>query len=124
MRMRKKLNIAISIILFVTLIGGMTVGCTVFSPIVGKWQDIRTRDTIEFTRVGDVIIKSGGLVITGKYELVGSDVVKVKLEGLSGAWMSLFGGESWQYEISGDTLTLKVAGKSSVFKRINAPISK
>jgi hypothetical protein len=116
--MKNKIRMTTSVI-FMVLLFGLIVGCTVFSPIVGTWEDVRTRDTIEFTRGGDVIVKSGGYVITGKYELVGSDVAKVKLEGLSGAWMSLFGGDSWQYEISGDTMTLKVAGRSSKLERIN-----
>lgn len=85
---------------------------------MGKWQDNQTKDTIEFTSSGDVIFKTSGQVITGKYELVGSDVVKLKLEGFSGAWISLFGGDTWEYEISGDTMTVKVAGRSSVLKRI------
>ena len=115
--MRKKLIITISAVLFLALLGGMIVGCTAFSPIVGKWQDIKTKDTIEFTSGGDVIAKTGGYVITGKYELVGSDVIKLRFEGLSGAWMSLFGGDTWEYEISGDTMTVTAAGKSSVLKR-------
>jgi hypothetical protein len=83
---------------------------------VGKWQEIKTKDTIEFTSSGDVIVKSSGYVITGKYDLVGSDVVKLKLEGW-GALITLFGGDTWQYEISGDTMKVTTAGKSSSFKR-------
>lgn len=116
--MRKKLGITISAILFLTLLGGMTVGCTLFSPIVGKWQDTQSQDTIEFTSGGDVIIKSSGYVITGKYELVGSDVVKFRFEGLGGALIGLFGADTWEYEISGDTMTITVAGGSSELKRI------
>ncbi len=117
--MKKKLFITISTIMFLTLLGGMIVGCTAFSPIVGKWQDIKTKDTIEFTSGGDVIIKSGTDLLTGKYELAGSDVVKLRLEGFAGGWMSLFGGDTWQYTISGDTMTVTVGGKSSVLKRIS-----
>jgi len=117
--MRKKLVIIISAILFLSLFGGLIVGCTVFSPIVGKWQDVSTHDTIEFTRGGDVILKSSGLLITGKYELVGSDVVKLRFEGFAGGWMSLFGGDTWQYTISGDTMKITVAGKTSTLKRIS-----
>jgi len=117
--MRKKSVITISIILFLILLGGMIIGCTAFSPIVGKWQDIKTKATIEFTSGGDVIIKSGTTLLTGKYELVGSDVVKLRLEGFAGGWMSLFGGDTWQYTISGDTMTVTVGGKSSALKRIS-----
>ena len=116
---RENLVKTISVILFLIFLCGIAVGCTAFSPIVGKWQDTQTRDTLEFTSGGDVILKSGSYIVTGKYELVGSDVVKVRLEGLSGAWMSLFGGDTWQYKISGDTMTVTVAGRSSVLKRIS-----
>ena len=115
--MRKSLVITISIILLLALLGGMTVGCTAFSPIVGKWQYDNDTDTIEFTRDGDVIVKSGKYLFTGKYELIGSDVVKLRLEGLAGGWMSLFGGDTWQYKISGDNMTITVGEKSSVLKR-------
>lgn len=118
MKTRNMLDKSISTILILSLLLGITAGCTSFSPIVGKWQDIQSRDTIEFTSGGDVIAISSGNIMTGKYELIGSDVVKVRFEGFGGAWMSLFGGDTWQYEISGNTMTVKVANRSAVFKRI------
>jgi len=117
--MKRRIIIQISSIIFTLFIIGAIFGCSVISPIVGKWQETDSRDTIEFTSGGDVILKTGINVMTGKYELVGSDVVKIKLEGFSGAWMSLFGGDTWQYKISGDILTVTVSGKTSVFKRIS-----
>ena len=114
--MKRCVVILISTILLITLLSGIVLGCTAFSPIVGKWQDTRTKDTIEFTSGGDVIVKSGNFIFTGKYELVGSDVVKLRLEGW-GALISLFGGDTWQYEISGDTMTVTVGGRSSTLKR-------
>ncbi|MBA7481479.1 hypothetical protein ES707_16953 [subsurface metagenome] len=116
--MRNKLSIIISTLLFLALLSGTTVGCTMFSPIVGKWQDTQSQDTIEFTRGGDVILKASGDLITGKYELIGSDVVKLRLEGLSGVFLSAFGADTWQYEISGDTMTIQSAGSSTTLRRI------
>lgn len=115
--MRKKFVIIISTILLIISLFVISFGCTAFSPIVAKWQDTSTRDTIEFTSGGDIIVISDGYIITGKYELVGSDIVKVKLEGLAGGWISLFGGDSWQYRISGDTMKITAAGKSFTLKR-------
>ena len=94
--MKRRIIIQIGSIIFTLFIIGAIFGCSVISPIVGKWQETDSRDTIEFTSGGDVILKTGSNVMTGKYELVGSDVVKIKLEGFSGAWMSLFGGDTWQ----------------------------
>ncbi len=115
--MKNKFIFIISITLLITILCVVAFGCTSFSPIVGKWQYVGNTDTIEFTSGGDVIIKSGTNLLTGKYELIGSDVVKLRLEGFAGGWMSLFGGDTWQYEISGDTMTVSVGGKSSVLKR-------
>ena len=109
-----------AVIFLMTLVCATTFACAAFSPIVGKWQDPQTKDTIEFTSGGDVIIKSGTMLMTGKYELVGSDVVKVKFEGFAGALASLFGGASWEYEISGNTLTLTMAGRKIVLKRTSS----
>ena len=117
MKTRYILSKSISTILIISLLLGITIGCSK-SGVVGKWQEIESSDTLEFTSGGDVIAISSGNIMTGKYELVGSDVVKVKFEGFGGAWLSLFGGDTWQYVISGNTMTVKVANRSAVFKRI------
>ena len=101
--MRKNLVIIIGIILFTTLLCGLAFGCAVPSPIVGKW--VGSTETMEFTRDGDVIYKSDTMLITGKYELIGSDVVKFKFDTLFS-----FPSDTYQYEISGDTITFR-AGK-------------
>ncbi|MBN1161055.1 MAG: hypothetical protein JXA17_03800 [Dehalococcoidales bacterium] len=115
----KKITIILIYLLFSIVICSFIFGCTFFSPVVGKWQEPRTKDTIEFTRTGDVIIKSSGYIITGSYKLIGSDVIKLELEGLSGAWISLFGGDTWQYSISGDTMTVTASGQTSIFIRVS-----
>ncbi len=88
------------------------------SPVVGKWKDGGSPVTIEFTRTGDVIVFNQDYVITGKYELIGSDVIKLRFEGLPGGLLMLFGGDSWQYEISGDIMTVRAAGKVSKLTRV------
>ena len=67
------------------------VSCTYFSPLVGKWQESQSQNTIEFTRDGKVILNSNDYLTSGNYQLVGSDVVKLNYEGLSGGMASLFG---------------------------------
>ena len=117
MKNRINFNKSIITIFIISLLIGITIGCTT-SGIIGKWQEVESSDTLEFTSGGDVIAISSGNILTGKYELVGSDVVKVKFEGFGGAWLSLFGGDTWQYEITGNTMTVKIANRSAVFKRI------
>ncbi|MBI4338287.1 MAG: hypothetical protein HY683_10720 [Chloroflexi bacterium] len=121
--MGTKVRIASGIALLLTLLYGLSAGCTYFSPVVGKWEDTASRNTIEFTRGGDVIIKSGGSIVTGKYELVGSDVIKVKFEGFSGSLMTVFAGDAWQYSISGDSMTLTLAGEALELKRVKTAAS-
>lgn len=97
-----------------------TFGCTYFSPIVGKWQDNKSQDTIEFTRDGNVVMESGGYFISGKYELIGDNIVKLDFEGIGGDLLSAFGGDTWQYTISGDTMTVEGAGGTSILYRFGS----
>jgi len=117
-KIKRHLVIIISTILFITLISGIVLGCTASSPILGEWEYMRTGDTIEFTRNGDVILNSGPLVTTGKYHLVGSDVVKFQTEGWGALWIDAMGGsDSWQYTISGSRLTVTFLGQPTIFIR-------
>ena len=45
---------------FLMLVAGIAIGCILFSPIVGKWQDNQSYQ-YEFTRDGKVIIISSRL---------------------------------------------------------------
>lgn len=105
--------------LAVIAIGGFGMACGITSPIVGKWQDTQQSNLfIEFFSDGNVIFSDGELVISGKYELVGDEYVKVKFEGLPGAFMELFFADTWQFQISGDTMTLQAAGETSTLRRV------
>ena len=100
------------------------VACSQSSPIVGQWEDLQTQGTVEFTRDGDVILKTGGYTVAGTYELVGSNVLKVRIEGimggggLRGIMLALFGTDAWEYRISGDTMTITAGGRTSKLRRI------
>ena len=104
------------------LLMNIFVGCTYFSPIVGKWQDTKSLDILEFTRDGKVIMEVNGYIMTGEYELIGNDVIKMHFEGLGGDILSALGADNYRYSISGDTLTLEGGGASgtSTLQRVNS----
>jgi hypothetical protein len=99
---------------------GVNVSCTYFSPLVGKWKDSQSQNTIEFTRDGNVILNSNGYLISGTYQLVSNDVVKLNYVGLSGGMARMFGVDTWQYSISGNNMTVEAGGSSDVFNRIDS----
>lgn len=76
--------------------------------------------TIEFTKAGEFKAKYGPYGATGTYELIFNDVIKLNPEGASLGWLRVLEGDTWEYEITGDTMTVVVAGNNSTFKRINA----
>jgi hypothetical protein len=118
--MRNKLFRVILLCVTFSLLFVTTFGCTYFSPIVGKWQDNKSQDTVEFTRDGNVIMESGGYFITGKYELIGDNIVKLSFGGLGGDMLSAFGVDTWQYTISGNTMTIEGAGSTSILYRVRS----
>ncbi|MFC1909590.1 hypothetical protein ACFLXD_07105 [Chloroflexota bacterium] len=73
---------------------------------------------IEFSNDGMVIFKDGENTMTGTYELIGDNYVKVKFEGFHGAFISLFDADTWKYQISGDTMILRNEDDSATLKRI------
>ena len=104
--------------LSLVLLGGLFTACTATSPLVGKWHDAKQNSYIEFSWDGKVILDDGMNIITGTYEIVGDDYVKVRLEGFAGAWIAFFGADTWKFEVSGDTLILQQGGKSATLKRV------
>lgn len=98
-------------------------GCTYFSPVVGKWQDKQSHNTVEFTRDGKIIMDTNGYIVTGEYELVGNDVIKLSFQGLGGGMLSAFGADTYRYTISGDTMTLEGAGGTDTLYRFSDGIN-
>jgi hypothetical protein len=113
---KKLLRMVLPLIILLSLVGAGA-GCTYFSPLVGKWQDSQSSNTIEFTRDGNVVLNSNGELISGTYQLISSDVVKLNFEGLSGEMASAFGVDTWQYTISGNTMTVVAGGSTDIFYR-------
>ncbi len=117
--MRNKLVSVALIVLTLVLVGGLAVACTVVtSPIVGKWQDTQLGQYIEFSRDGHVIFDDGKNIITGKYEIISDNYVKVSFEGITGAFVALFGGDTWKFQVSGDTMMLSYGGKTATLRRV------
>ena len=89
------------------------------SPIVGYWQAIEEEDEhIEFSNDGMVIFEDATNIMSGTYELIDDNYVKVKFEGFRGFYISLFGADTWKYQISGDTMILQIKDDSGTYKRI------
>lgn len=87
--------------------------------IVGKWQDTRSSDNyMEFFNDKRLVLGSGGIIVTGTYELIGEEYMKVYLEGLAGGWAAMTGQDTLKYLISNDILTITIAGKTTTYKRI------
>ena len=116
--MSKKLfRIILPLTIMLFLVGANT-SCTYFSPIVGKWQDNSTGYIMEFTRDGKVIINADNYVITGTYQLVSGDVVNLSLQGDAGNLMGMTGSNSFQFKISGNTMTMEGGGGIGVLYRV------
>jgi hypothetical protein len=118
--MAKRLfKVILPLVIITSLVVG-NISCTYFSPLVGKWQDSESSNIIEFTRDGNVVLNSNGELTSGTYQLISSDVVKLNFEGLSGEMASAFGVDTWQYTISGNTMTVVAGGSTDVFYRFGS----
>ena len=115
----KFIGMAFLFLLF-SIISLFSIGCSSYSHIVGNWQDDTNKNAVEFTKDGDVVINSDGYLTSGKYKLIGNNVVNLNLEGLSGEMASAFGTSTWQYTISGDTMTVVSGGQSTIYHRVGS----
>ena len=118
--MAKKLFRAVLLLMVFSLLSGIIVSCTAFSPIVGKWQD-NSGNTYEFTRTGNVIINANNYVITGTWSTVSSNVITLNMQGDAGSMFNMLAGNSWQYTISGDTMTVEAGGSTNYLYRYRNP---
>jgi len=89
------------------------------SPIVGYWQAIEQEDEhIEFSNDGMIISEDAEDIRSGTYKLIDDNHVRVKFKGFYGIFISLFGADTWEYQISGDTMILQIKDDRGTFKRI------
>jgi hypothetical protein len=114
--MRRKWLVVALLTLSLAVLG---VSACASKSLAGKWQNAnKTEQTLEFLKDGGVIFNNGGVIITGKYELVGDDVVKVDFEGLAGGVLNLFTANTWQYQVSGNLMTITILGETATYKRV------
>jgi hypothetical protein len=97
-----------------------SIGCSSASHIVGNWEDNTNKNAVEFTRDGNVVVNTNGYLISGKYQLIGNDIVNLKLEGVNGEIASALNGDTWQYTISGDNMMVQVGGQSLIYHRTSS----
>ena len=78
------------------------VGCSKQKNIVGKWQDVKRAETMEFFPDGTVAAKAGGMSMAGKYTFLDNERIKIELGGMA----ALAGPMIVKFVISGNELTL------------------
>ncbi len=101
-----------------TTLGSVIPEAPVLAPfrIIGEWEYMRTGDTIEFTKAGDVFLKSGGYSAIGKYQLIGNSKVKFFFEGWGETWINAMGsGDTWEIELTQNRMNVDILGQSTIF---------
>ncbi len=88
--------------------------------IVGEWQSTEDANVhLEFTQSGNLIIDTGNGIITGTYELLSDNYVKVEISGLAGLLVFLSSKDTWKYEVTKSDLNLSVDSTSKDFTRVD-----
>ncbi len=100
------------------IIGVVSLSCSTSSTLIGRWQDTNQKNGyIEFLKDGRLILDDGNNIITGNYEIMSNNYIKISFDGFTGAFVRLFSGDTARFQISGNTLTLQYGGQSSTYKR-------
>lgn len=86
--------------------------------IVGEWECSTSPHKMELMEDGVYLYDDGMTILTGVYELIGEDYIKVTLDGFAGAWQYLFEEDTVRYEMDGDVLTTYSEGETVTFHRI------
>ena len=118
--MKNRLIKMISRMFLLSLLMVFALGCSSASHIVGNWEDNTNKNAVEFTKDGNVVVNTNGYLISGKYQLTGNDIVNLKLEGVNGEIASALNGDTWQYMITGDNMTVQVGGQSLIYHRTSS----
>ena len=107
--MRKKLVIIAGAILLVTALLLVLSGCKAGS-IIGKWRDVNSMATIEFTATGEYIVREMGYEDYARYEISGKNTVTITFADNSSY--------IFPYKISGNTMKTLDA-QAMVFERVS-----
>jgi hypothetical protein len=73
--------------------------------ILGKWQNISGKETIEFFKDGSVnFLSDGRSPMGGDYKIIDDSHVRMSFGGFAG----FAGPQVWRFSVSGNQLTLKL----------------
>jgi len=102
--------------LFIILIVAVLLisGCSASNKIIGRWEDT---DGIqyEFYRDGTITIDSYGITVSGDYEFIDKETIKINLAGLWG----LAGASVMEVDISGNQMTLNEGGIAIILEKVD-----
>jgi hypothetical protein len=97
----------------------LVAGCGGKPSIVGKWQSTDdANNSIEFTKDGNLIVAVNGHTVTGTYEVLSDDYVKVNVSGVTGLLALLFQKDTWKYIVTKSDLSLSGDKLTRTFKRM------
>lgn len=83
--------------------------------IIGKWQEVDGTETIEFIRGGTVTLLDGKMSVSGTYEFVDKNRVKIEMGGL----FSLMGAQVCTVSVTGDHMLLVMPdGDKTTYRRV------
>ena len=103
-----KIKIVLILVLFCMLFGA----CAPEGKAVGRWVDV---DGVyyEFYKDGTVVIESGWLTVSGSYEFIDKDTMKLTLDGILG----VAGPSMFDVSFSGSQMSLSAGGQSIVLEK-------
>lgn len=107
-------NVKAKLISIVLLVSIFLTGCSAESKIIGTWVDADGVN-YEFFKDGTVTIESYGIVVSGNYEFIDGDTMKLNLDGLWG----LGGASVFDVKISGKELALTTSGQTIYLEKAN-----
>ena len=92
--------------------------------IIGKWQQVTNNrvsimsPTIVFFTNGTVILDDGATVVTGSYDKLSDEYIKINIE-TSFFGIPITSMDTLKYQITGDKLIIRISGQVFNYQRIN-----
>ena len=100
-------------VVFLLIVSLLFAACSPSSKIVGRWEDADGA-IYEFFKDGTMVIKTGIFSVSGTYDFVDRDNLKLNMDGLWG----IGGATVYSVKISGSQLTLSTAGQSFYLQKV------
>lgn len=103
----------VKFVLLLLVLSLILAGCSGAGKIVGKWQE--ANDTVyEFFKDGTLVVSSYGIQMTGVYEFVDNDTIKITMDGLLG----IGGASVLDISFSGSQLRLNADGVITTLEKV------